>query len=292
MVDDPPAISARDRGDAMWMAKPTPSRYGAMCDDGDYKQPAGIRDSRERPATQERRNISMTALEAKADEVRREKARNRRYKKAAVSGLTLFEIQERLEKIGEACDEVAYWTDSDDQTLIDALDVDSDEASKFRFDFADLSAEVDRMLQDIWEIEEPERFDDILVASGLGRQKEMGLFGYDDYEEDYFGLYPFEHRWAEDESVKRLERLTKKELISQMAQSVAIAFSFIGLENRYGDLKASMDILRAQNKEYLDAVKHINEIYDRVNWEFTYSYHKELEEIDAIAERLPQEAFL
>lgn len=234
----------------------------------------------------------MTALEAKADEVRREKARNRRYKKAAVSGLTLFEIQERLEKIGEACDEVAYWTDSDEQTLIDALDGDSDEASKFRFDFADLSAEVDRMLQDIWEIEEPERFDDILVASGLGRQKEMGLFGYDDYVEDYFGLYPFENRWAEDESVKRLERLTKKELISQMAQSVAIAFSFIGLENRYGDLKASMDILRAQNKEYLDAVKHINEIYDRVNWEFPYSYHKELEEIDAIAERLPQEAFL
>ena len=52
MVDDPPAISARDRGDAMWMAKPTPGRHGAKCDDGDYKQPAGIRDSRERPATQ------------------------------------------------------------------------------------------------------------------------------------------------------------------------------------------------------------------------------------------------
>ena len=50
LVDDPPAISARDRGDAMWMAKPTPSRHDAKCDDGDYKQPAGIRDSRERPA--------------------------------------------------------------------------------------------------------------------------------------------------------------------------------------------------------------------------------------------------
>lgn len=50
LVDDPPAISARDRGDAMWMAKPTPGRHGAKCDDGSYKQPAGIRDSRERPA--------------------------------------------------------------------------------------------------------------------------------------------------------------------------------------------------------------------------------------------------
>lgn len=40
------------RGPEGWLceAKLTSSRHGAKCDDGDYKQSAGIRDSRERPA--------------------------------------------------------------------------------------------------------------------------------------------------------------------------------------------------------------------------------------------------
>ena len=49
------------------MAKPTPGRHGAKCDYGDYKQPAGIRDSRERPALdrqEERESMKAKFLEA------------------------------------------------------------------------------------------------------------------------------------------------------------------------------------------------------------------------------------
>lgn len=44
--------------------------------------------------------------------VRRNKAKCLRYKKAAVSGLTLWEIREKLGEITEACDEVVYWMDA------------------------------------------------------------------------------------------------------------------------------------------------------------------------------------
>lgn len=234
----------------------------------------------------------MTKAE-RADAVRRHKAKERRYKKAAVVGLTLWEIQEELERISCECDEVTYWQDTDEETLVDALDGDYDEAERFRTDFAVLSADTDRMREDIWGIEEPEHFDDILVASGLGRQPETGLFGYDSYEGDYFGLQPFTFGWAEKESVKRLMNLTKKDLIAQMAQSVAIAFAYIGICTRYGDLKASMDILRAQNKEYLDSVKEINTIYDQIDWtRYRPDWSEAAQKIDRIAERLPQEAFL
>lgn len=235
----------------------------------------------------------MTKAE-RADEVRRNKAKERRYKKAAVIGLTLFEIQEELGQIVEECDEVTYWQDSDEETLVDALEGEYDEAERFRTDFAVLSADAERMNEDIWEIDEPERFDDILVASGLGTKPDTGLFGYDSYEGDYYGLMPYSFHWAEEESVKRLMNLTKKELIEQMAKSVSIAFSYLGIRTRYADLKASMDLLRAQNKEYLDSVKEINKIYDTIDWNYTWSNRsmQAKEKIDQIAEKLPQEAFL
>ena len=229
---------------------------------------------------------------AKEEQTRRDKAKNLRYKKAAVSGLTLFEIREKLSEIVEACDEIVYWMDSDDQTLVDALDGDYEDAERFKMDFAILSADTDKMNDDMREVWEPERFDDILVVSGIGNQRGETLMGYDTYECDYYGIDPFLGGWAEKESTKRLERLTKKELLEQMAQTVSITFAFLGIQSRYQDLKAAMDILRAQNKEYLDSVKLLNELHAQLWNEWGHTDHKVERQMDAIIQRMPQEAFL
>ena len=229
---------------------------------------------------------------AKEEQTRRDKAKNLRYKKAAVSGLTLFEIREKLSEIVEACDEIVYWMDSDDQTLVDALDGDYEDAERFKMDFAILSADADKMNDDMREVWEPERFDDILVVSGIGNQRGETLMGYDTYECDYYGIDPFLGGWAEKESTKRLERLTKKELLEQMAQTVSITFAFLGIQSRYQDLKASIDILRAQNKEYLDSVKMLNELHSKLWNEWGYMDCKIERQMDAIIQRMPQEAFL
>ena len=226
-------------------------------------------------------------------EARREKAKNLRYKKAAVSGLTLWEIREKLGEITEACDEVVYWMDSDDQTLIDALDGDLDDVDRFKADFAVLSADADRMNDDLYNVYVRETpFDDILVTSGIDQQRGMSLLGYDELEGDYFGIENWMRDWAEKESVKRLKRLTKEQLLEAMAQTVAITFAFLGIQSRYQDLKAAIDILRAQNKEYLDSVKLLNELHAQLWDEWGHMDYKVERQMDAIIQRMPQEAFL
>lgn len=227
-----------------------------------------------------------------AKEERREKARNLRYKKAAVNGLTLFEMIDKLDEIVEACDEVTYWEDSDMETLVEALDGDEEEAERFRLDFAGLSADAEQMLNDLQEAWKPERFDDVLVISGIGENNDDNfLIGYDSSEGDYFGLDPFEYQWAEKESVKRLERLTKNEILQQVAQTVRITFSFIGIQSRYQDLKAAIDILRETNKEYLDTVKQINQLYAALGDPYGWTYNVN-RQYDKILEKLPREAWL
>lgn len=225
----------------------------------------------------------------KEEEIRREKAKNLRYKKPAVNGLTLFQIEEDLNEMQEACDEVVYFVESDMDSLIEALDGDCEEANQFRFNFSDLSAEVDQMSEDLRENWQPERFDDIMVACGAAETggDDNFLMGYDNYEGDYFGINPFHYEWAKSESVKRLKRLTKDELLENVAQTLKIVFAYIQLKSRYQDLKAAMDILRAVNREYLEAVKRLDELHESIDKD-----SKANREFDSILEKLPQEAWL
>lgn len=227
------------------------------------------------------------------EEARRKKAEALRYKKAMLNGLTYWQIMNSIEEMGEDCEYVAYWSGSDLETLVDALDGDYDDAQGFQFDFAQLSADIERMLDDLRDVSEPERFDDIMVTSGIGQMPGYEILGYDIVEEDYFGIDAWMQGWAEKESVKRLKRLTKDELLQQMAQTVCIVFAYQGIQSRYQDLKAAIDILKAQNKEYLDGVKAINEIYDGIDWDgYVSPYCEGFRRIDGIAERMPQEAWL
>ena len=226
-------------------------------------------------------------------EARRNRAVQLRYKKAMVNGLTFWQIRNSLEEMNEACDDVIYWMDSDEQTLIDALEGDGEDADRFKIDFSQLSADIDRMYDDMLQIDEPDRFDDIMVVSGIGDSPGYEILGYDILEEDYFGINPFLHEYAKKESVKRLERLTKKELLNTMRQVMCIVFAYQGIQSRYQDLKSAIDILRGKNKEYLEGVKKINELYDSIDWSDRWvEYSKGYEALDRIFEKLPQEAWL
>lgn len=226
-------------------------------------------------------------------EARKNRAIQLRYKKAMVNNLTFWQIRDSLEEMNEACDDVIYWMDSDEQTLVDALEGDGEDADRFKVDFAQLATDIDRMYDDMLQIDEPERFDDIMVASGVGDNPGYEILGYDIVEEDYFGINPFLHEYAKEESIKRLERLTKKELLNTMRQVMCIVFAYQGVQSRYQDLKSAIEILRGKNKEYLDGVKKINELYDSIDWSDKWvHYSKGYEILDSLFEKLPQEAWL
>lgn len=229
-----------------------------------------------------------------ADETKRFKAKELRYKKPIVKNLNLEFVQQDLWGIQESCEEVRWYTDSEDgnDSLINALDGDEDEAYEFRMAFADLCAECERMSEDIKDEWVPDCFDIFFVAARAG-EIYGELLGFDEYEQDYFGIGCF-NSWAEDEAKKKLKRMTKDEMITAARQCFKVYSAYVGLRNRYDSLKAAIDILRDQNKGHLQVIKEIERIYEEAatkqGWDAEYS--KEWREFERYTDALPPEAWI
>lgn len=103
-----------------------------------------------------------------AEETKRQKARQLRYKKPIVKDLNLINIQQELWDIREECENVHWFFDTDEETLINALDGNEDEAYEFKMMFADLCAEYEQMFTDLKEEWVPDCFDRFFVAIGAG----------------------------------------------------------------------------------------------------------------------------
>lgn len=102
------------------------------------------------------------------EETKKIKAQNLRYKKPIAKNLNLDAITQDLWNMQEVCEEIRWYTDSEDggDSLINALSGDEDEAYEFKMAFADLCAECERMLEDLQEEWVPECFDIFFVAVG------------------------------------------------------------------------------------------------------------------------------
>lgn len=229
-----------------------------------------------------------------AEETRRQKARNLRYKKPIAKELNLDKITDDLWEIQEECENVRWYTDLEDgsDSLINALAGDEEEAYEFKMAFGDLCAECDQMMNDLQEEWVPECFDLFFVAVGAG-ESYGGLLGYDAYEQDYFGI-SCPDSWAEDEAKKKLKSMMKDEFIAAARQCFKIYQAYIGLRNRYDSLKAAIDILRDQNTGYLQAVKEIEKLYEAASkdgWSREV-WSKESREWERYTDALPVEAWI
>lgn len=228
-----------------------------------------------------------------AEETKRIKARNLRYKKPIVKDINLWTIRQNLDDIYEECTNVQWYFDSDDDTLLNVLDGNEDEEFEFKMMFSDLCAECEQMLEDLNNHYVPECFDDFFVAIG-GSEYGGGLLGWDSYEQDYFGI-ELSDSVAEQESRKRLDRLKKSELIESAHACLKVLYAYLGVQNRYDNLKEAMDILKDENTGYLQVVKQIEEVYEKANEEtmgFKYDWGKEVKELERLARNMPQEAWI
>ena len=229
-------------------------------------------------------------MEVNVEETKRIKAKNMRYKKPIAKDLNLQTINEELWEIQEECENVHWFCDTDEETLINALDGNEDEAYEFKMLFADLCAECEQMLNDLQEEWIPECFDIFFVAVGAG-EVYGGLLGYDNYEGDYFGLNCTD-AWAEDEAKKVLKRMTKDELIAAARQCFRVYSSYIALRYRYDCLKNSMDILRDQNTGYLQTVKEIEELYLKAEQEEFRDWKPNTRKFENYLNSLPNDAWI
>lgn len=223
-----------------------------------------------------------------AQETKRNKARNLRYKKAIAKEVNIDKIREDLYDIMEECDNVRYYFEGEDETLLNALD-DNEEEFEFKMMFSDLSAECEQMQEDLhWEYI-PEHFDDFFCAASTREE----LIGWDQYEGDYFGLgSSYTEECARQEARKRMQRLTKEELMQTAQICFRIFRAYIGIKGRYESLKAAFDILRDENTGYLQMIKELNALYEAAeNEDFVY-WGETTKKFDKILEALPQRAWL
>lgn len=194
------------------------------------------------------------------------RARNLRYKRAALASMGFECIWSELYDIRENCDTIHWWTDQDDETLLNTLDGDDEDAWEFRMAFADLEAKAEMLFETIYDLVRynenfGQTYDDCTVALIGNRYRTIG---YDFVEEDYFALTSYEGELAQTESGKRLMRKTKAEIISTVGQCLGILISFLDLRQQYDYLKATFDILRDENTSLLQQLKAIDEAYENM----------------------------
>lgn len=88
--------------------------------------------------------------------------------------------------------------------------------------------------------------------------------------------------------------MTKDDMIAAIRQCFKIFHAYIGLKNRYDNLKAAIDILRDQNTGYLQIVKEIERVYEEMDKDYWSRdrYSKESREWERYTDALPPEAWL
>lgn len=190
---------------------------------------------------------------------RAEKARQLRYRRAALAIIQRERLDDELHNIaGECCD--LEWSVEDDETLLDVFDGDTDEIQEFRMMFADLSAKCEQLQYQLHDGYVTEHFDDFFV-SALGSPYNM--VGYDFMEEDYISLTRYEAELAQSVSGKRLMALTKEKLIAIAGQCFGVMMCFLDIRHSYDCLKATFDALRDDRAELLKSVRTLEDVYNK-----------------------------
>lgn len=223
-------------------------------------------------------------------ETKRKKARQLRYRKPIAKNINLDYILENLYGIMSECESVRWWIDFDDETLINALDGDEDEAYELKLMFTELYAECERMYADLKNKYVPECFDRFFAAIGAG-EAGGGLLRWDSYAQVYLGLQCADS-YARQRSREYLKRMRKDDLIEAALHCFKIYHAYMGLEHRYDCLKAAMDILRDKNTGYLQMVRQIEEAYERANEVKFYEMYGSTKDFERLINNMPQEAWI
>ncbi len=217
---------------------------------------------------------------------KQEKAKQLLYKKPLVKDICLDSIQNFLWDAQSGCSDAMYYFDSGDETLLNALDGDEDEEQEFKMMFADLEMECEQMEADLDQEYVPECFDMFFAAT---YSHSMGpMLGYDEYEQDYYGLSPIEAEWGSEEARTRMMRMTKKELLDVARYCIKIFVAYEGLRSRYESLKAALDIIRDTNTAQLQVAQKINELYEQAAKDGFWSWKGAAGEYDQLLAQIPQ----
>lgn len=228
-------------------------------------------------------------------EIKANRTRNLRYKRSALASMGYDEIRTELDDIQGACQDIHWYIDQDNDSLINALDGEEEQAWEFKVAFSDLEAKADKLESLIrewhgWDEDGFGRtYNDCTVALIGNRYRTIG---WDFSEEDYFSLTTYEQGLAHTEAGKRLMRKTKADMLSTIGQCMGILLAFLDLRQQYDYLKATFDILRDENTSLLQVIKDIDAAYEAANEADWCRWYEPVKRFDQMLSTIPDRAWI
>ena len=226
----------------------------------------------------------MTPVNAKAM-----KAKAMMYKRPALASMGYDRMISELYEIQDACEDVRWYMEHGDETLLNALGDDEEAEWEFRMAFIDLDGKAYQLIERLQEDLIQEDYDDCTVAM-IGNRYDC--VGYDGYQEDYFSLTSYEADLAQTDAGKRLMRHTKAEMISTFGQCLGALIAFLDIRQQYDYLKATMDILRDENTSLLKQIKEVEAAYEEANAEGFISWGSATRRFNQMVEAFPDRMWI
>lgn len=191
------------------------------------------------------------------------------WKKSMLQTLNLDDIREFLDEISENGEMYGY---------------DRDEDGYYQ-DYKDLFDGMAGSAYNLWEVlqgyegSDLDEYWDLMTVALLGKTHKV--LGYDVMQEDYYGMLSHEEDWAEDTAAAKLEKMTKRELISRFRKVLVVLVSFLDIKAAHDSLTAIVDEL----DERAALLSRKNNEIDRVYQDLT---GKDGDEFDRLVANLPQ----
>ena len=163
------------------------------------------------------------------------------WKKSMLQHLNLSDILECLYEISDNGDMYGYACDEEGE---------SGYYQEYKDQFDELSAGAYSLWETLQNFDLREKWDDMTVAL-LGETQKV--LGFDSIEQDYFGMLGrWDEEFAVEEAVKRIERLTKRDMIKMFRNVMVTLVLFF-------DIKTAHDCLTSIVQELDDHVAYMKE---------------------------------
>jgi len=146
------------------------------------------------------------------------------WKKSMLQSLNWWDITSSLDEICENGCEFGYEQFDREESVY---------YHEYKDHFDDLAAGASSLYNTLVDSEIRSNWDNMTVAL-LGYSQQV--LGYDAVQADYYAMMSFEENWAVEEATKRIERLTKRQMIHCFREVLTTLLLFF-------DIKASHDCL-------------------------------------------------
>lgn len=219
--------------------------------------------------------------------------RKLRYSKSIISKFNYEEIINTLSDIQGECDNIRYMVEDDD-ILASALGDNDEEAYEFKMMFSDLSGKAEQLYEILNEYNSTEDISEYFdqITAGISEGSGLNYYAWDSVEEDFFRVTSYEGTICVQESIKKLLRMKKEDLISCCNRVFRIMLAYLDLKYKYDYLSATLEILNDEQHGIIDMVKELDRLYKLAEADKFEYYSESLKNYEKALKAVPDRMWI